>query len=133
MKIKKLLIVLSLLSTVIDVNAQPATEKMFKEMILNLPNYKSKPGTNFTLVFSQFSISKPVKWTMEYGNNPSQDKNTKVYKVIADFTLTQETYNTQSGKKYSTDIKKHRRPYNFYIDRSGNWVCVPVGLSSGYY
>ena len=127
------LVSIAFLFTVAVVHAQPPSEKLFKEMILRLPNYTSQPGTNFTIVFNQFIISKPVTWTMEYGYNAAQDKNTKVYKVIAGFTLYTETYNTQSGQKYSSTSKKYRRPYNFYIDKTKNWVCTPVGLSSGYY
>lgn len=114
-------------------SAQPASEKLFKEMILNLPNYQSQPGKNVTLKFNEFKIAKPVSWTMEYGNNAALDKNTKIYKVIAGFTLYEETFNTASGQKYSSSSKKYRRPYHFYIDRNNNWVCIPVGLSGGFY
>lgn len=129
----KKLFVLFILFSSATINAQPASEKLFKEMILNLPNYQSQPGTNLTLTFHEFNIAKPVSWTMEYGNNPGQDKNTKVYKVTAGFTLFKETFNTATGQKYSSSSKKYRRPYHFYIDRTKYWVCVPVGLSSGFY
>lgn len=127
-----LLFILILFSSVF-VAAQPPSEKLFKEMITNLPNYQSQPGTNFSLTFNEFSISKPIRWTMEYGNNAGEDKNTKIYKVIARFTLFQETYNTKSGQKYSSSSKEYKRPYNFYIDKTNHWKCVPVGLSGGYY
>ena len=45
----------------------------------------------------EFKIFKPVSWTMEYGNNAREDKNTKVYKVITKFNLTTENFNTVAG------------------------------------
>ena len=87
------LIIIILFSSVF-VAAQAPSEKLFKEMIKNLPNYQSQPGTNVSLTFNEFSISKPISWTMEYGYSAAEDKNTKIYKVIARFTLFKETYNT---------------------------------------
>ncbi len=58
--------------------AQSANENLFKKMITNLPNYQSVPGTKRILTIHEFNTAKPVNWTMEYGNNPGADNNTKV-------------------------------------------------------
>ena len=125
-----LLLLSSLLFNLI-VQAQGPSEKFVKEKITQL--YSSIEGERRTVSFNEVKIGKPVNWTMEFGNNPSQDKNTKVYKVIATFTVNRQTYNTASGKIYNTTAKDYRRPYNFYIDRTGNWICSPGGLSNGMY
>ncbi len=130
---KKFLLSLIIISGSVIVNAQPASEKLFKEMISNMPNYQSSPGTSLSLVFQEFSMSKPVQRTLEYGYNKASDKSTKVYKVIARFSLSTQTYNTATGKKYSFSTKEYRRPYDFYTDKNNRWVCVPVGLSKGFY
>ena len=112
-------------------HAQAPTEKFVKEKISSL--YLSVEGERRSVDFKEVKIGKPVRWTMEFGNSPDADKNTKVYKVIATFTVNRQTYNTASGKIYSTTAKDHRRPYHFYIDKTGEWICNPVGLSNGMY
>ena len=112
---------------------QPASEKMFKEMIVNRPNHLSSPGANRNITFHEFQMAKPVSWTMEYGNNANEDKNTKVYKVIAKFTLTTENFNTATGQKYQGSVKEYRRPYNFFVDKKGYWVCMALGLTKDMY
>ncbi|MCW3079424.1 hypothetical protein [Segetibacter sp.] len=111
----------------------PASEKLFKEMIVNRPNHLSQPGSNRTITFQEFTISRPVARTMEYGNSTAQDKNTMVYKVIAKFTLTTENYNTATQQKYSSSSKEYRRAYDFYIDKNNKWVCMALGLEKGLY
>ena len=127
----KLLLLLSGILFITSLQAQKPSEKFVKEKISEL--YPSVEGERRSVVFKEVKIGRPVKWTMEFGNNPGADKNTKVYKVIASFTVNRQTFNTASGKIYSTTAKKHRRPYDFYIDTTGSWVCVPQGLSGGMY
>lgn len=127
----KLLFLLSGILFITNLQAQTPSEKFVKEKISEL--YPSVEGEKRSVDFKEIKIGKPVNWTMEYGNNPAADKNTKVYKVIASFTVNKQTYNTATGKIYSTTAKNYKRPYNFYIDRTGSWVCTPLGLSGGMY
>jgi CRISPR/Cas system-associated endonuclease/helicase Cas3 len=129
----KLLLLLSCILSISTLHAQAPGEKLVKDKITNLAHHLSKEGERRSVTFKEVKIGKPVNWTMEYGNNPAADKNTKVYKVIATFTVNRQTYNTASGKVYSTTATDYKRPYNFYIDRTGNWVCTPLGLSNGMY
>lgn len=112
---------------------EPPSEKLFKQMIATRPNHLSQPGATRTVTFHEFQISKPTSWTMEFGNNPAEDKNTKVYKVIARFTLSTDNFNTGTGQKYPPSSKEYKRAYNFYIDKSNKWVCMALGLSKGLY
>ena len=128
-----LLLLLVFISTSSFRDPAPASEKLFKEMIVNRPNHLSQPGANRTVTFHEFIISKPVRRTMEFGNNASEDKNTMVYKVIAKFTLTTENFNTATNQKYPTSTKEYRRAYDFYIDRNNKWVCMALGLSKDLY
>jgi CRISPR/Cas system-associated endonuclease/helicase Cas3 len=127
----KLVFLLSAILLVTGLQAQAPSEKFVKQKISEL--YPNVEGERRSVDFKEIKIGKPVKWTMEYGNNPGADKNTKVYKVIATFTVNRQTFNTASGKIYSTTAKDHKRPYDFYIDRTGSWVCSPLGLSGGMY
>ena len=129
----KFILLLSSLLLSFSLFAQAPSEKFVKEKIANLAHHLSTEGERRSVTFKQVIIGKPVKWTMEYGNNPAADKNTKVYKVIATFTVNRQTYNTASGKIYSTTAKEYKRPYDFYIDKTGNWICNPTGLSNGMY
>lgn len=127
----KLIFLLSGILFINSLQAQTPSEIFVKEKISQL--YPNVEGERRSVDFKEIKIGKPVKWTMEYGNNPAADKNTKVYKVVAIFTVNRQTFNTASGKIYSTTAKNYKRTYDFYIDRTGNWVCVPLGLSGGMY
>ena len=127
----KLIFLLSGILFITSLQAQTPSEKFVKEKISEL--YPSVEGERRSVDFKEIKIGKPVKWTMEYGNNPAADKNTKVFKVIASFAVNRQTFNTASGKIYSTTATNYKRPYDFYIDRTGSWVCIPLGLSSGMY
>ena len=127
------LLLLLLISTSSFTPPAPASEKLFKEMIVNRPNHLSQPGSKRLLTFQEFKLSKPVRRTMEYGNNAGQDKNTMVYKVIAKFTLSTTTYNTATNKQYSSTAKEYRRAYDFYIDKNDKWVCMALGVEKGMY
>ena len=112
---------------------QPASEKLFKEMIANRPNHLSSPGASRTVTFHEFAIGKPVSWTMEYGNNKNEDKNTKVYKVIARFTLSTDNFNMGTGQKYPSSGKEYKRAYIFYVDKNNKWICMALGLTKDLY
>lgn len=127
------LLLLLLIGASSFIDPAPASEKLFKEMIVNRPNHLSQPGERRSITFQEFIISKPVRRTMEYGNNVAKDKNTMVYKVIARFTLSTQTYNTATNKQYSSSSKEYRRAYDFYIDKSNQWTCVALGLEKGLY
>ena len=114
-------------------NPEPAGEKLFKQMIANRPNHLSSPGATRTVTFHEFTIGKPVTRTMEYGNTPGADKKTKVYHVIARFTLDTDNFNTVTGQKYPSSRKEYRRPYEFYLDKSDKWVCMALGLTKEMY
>jgi hypothetical protein len=132
MKVTLLLLVLFAGISAIAKPEAPS-EKLFKQMIVNRPNHLSQPGATRTITFHEFQIFKPTTWTMEYGNNPGEDKNTKVYKVIAHFTLSTDNFNTGTGQKYPPSSKEYKRAYHFYIDKSNQWVCMALGLSKGLY
>lgn len=127
------LLLLLLISTTSFKDPAPASEKLFKEMIVNRPNHLSQPGQKRSLTFQEFLISKPVRRTLEYGNNAAKDKNTLVYKVIARFTLTTQSFNTATNQQYSLTSKEYRRAYDFYIDRNNQWTCMALGLEKGLY
>jgi len=112
---------------------EPASEKLFKQMIVNRPNHTSSPGATRTVTFHEFSIGKPFIRTMEYGNTPGADKKVKVYAVIARFTLDTDNQNTVTGQKYPSSRKEYRRPYEFYVDKTNQWVCVATGLTKEMY
>jgi hypothetical protein len=128
-----LLLLLVVISTSSFKDPPPASEKLFKEMIVNRPNHLSQPGATRTVTFHEFIMDRPVRRTMEYGNNTAEDKNTMVYKVIAKFTLFTENYNTATHQKYPSSSKEYRRAYDFYVDKNNKWVCMALGLSKGLY
>lgn len=130
---KSILLLLLVVATSSFIKPEPASEKLFKEMIVNRPNHLSQPGAKRSIQFHEFQIGKPVNWTMEFGNSPNTDKNTKVYKVIARFTLTTEHYNTVTNQTYPASSKEYRRAYNFYIDKKNEWVCMALGTGAGLY
>ncbi|MDB5191578.1 MAG: hypothetical protein JWQ96_1141 [Segetibacter sp.] len=128
-----LIFLLACCCTSIFANPEPPSEKLFRQMIVNRPNHLSQPGAKRTVTIHELQVSKPTNWTMEFGNNPAADKNTKVYKVICRFTIVTENYNTVTAQKYSVDTKEYKRAYNFYIDRSNKWVCMALGLTKDLY
>jgi hypothetical protein len=101
----------------------PASEALFKRMLLERPEYASSPGRKNTLTIDEFHIAKPVRWTMEYGENPAQDKNTLVYKVRARYTVQSENINTVTGQRYPATSREYRRHFNYYVNRSGRWIA----------
>lgn len=127
------LLLLLLISATSFKDPAPASEKLFKKMIMNRPNHLSQPGEKRSLTFQEFLIAKPVRRTLEYDNNPAKDKNTIVYRVIARFTLTTQSYNTATNQQYSLTSKDYRRAYDFYIDRNNEWTCMALGLETGLY
>ena len=104
-------------------SAPPASDSLFRRMLLERPEYASSPGKTVTLAIHEFHVAKPVRWTMEYGQNPAQDKNTLVYKVRARYTVQSENINTVTGQRYPATSREYRRQFNYFVNRSGRWVA----------
>lgn len=105
----------------------PASETLFRRMLVERPDYASSPGKTTTLTIQEFHVDRPVRWTMEYGQNPAQDKNTLVYKVRARYTVHAENFNTVTGQRYPPSSREYRRQFNYYVNRQGRWVAEMTG------
>ena len=108
----------------------PASEALFRRMLLERPDYASSPGKENTLIIQEFKVEKPVRWTMEYGDNPAQDKNTMVYKVQARYTVRSRNFNTGTGQTYPPSSRDYCRRFNYFVDRSGRWVAQMTGTTA---
>lgn len=113
--------------------AAPASEALFRRMLMERPDYASQPGQNNTVTIQEFHIARPVRWTMEFGQNPTQDRNTMVYRVRARYTVHTVTFNTATGQRYSSSSREYRRWFNYYIDRRGQWVGMMTGTTSDWH
>ena len=112
--------------------AAPASEALFRGMLQERPEYASSPGKTTTLTIQEFHIAKPVRWTMEYGDNAAQDKNTLVYKVRARYTVQAEHVNTVTGQRYPPSTREYRRAFNYYVNRGGRWVAEMAGTTADW-
>jgi hypothetical protein len=113
--------------------AAPASEAMFRRMLLERPEYASAPGRKNTLTIQEFHVAKPVRWTMEFGQNPAQDKNTLVYKVRARYTVQSENFNTVTGQRYPASAREYKRQFNYFVDRGGRWVAQMAGTTADWH
>lgn len=110
-----------------------AREEMFKTMLRKRPDYMNSPGKKLSMTIHEFHIAPPVRWTMEYGNSPAQDKNTLVYKVKARYTIRTENFNTVTGKQYPPSSKEYKRRFNYYVDRKCKWVAEMTGTTADWH
>ena len=110
-------------------SAPPASDSLFRRMLLERPEYASSPGRTVTLTIHEFHVAKPVRSPTEPGPSPAQDRNTLVYKVRARYTVHSENINTVTGERYPVTSRDYRRHFNYYMNRSGRWVAE-VGPST---
>ncbi len=110
----------------------PASEALFRRMLMERPEYASQPGKTTTLTIHEFYVDRPVRWTMEYGENSTQDKNTLVYRVRARYTVSSDNVNTVTGQRYPPSSREYKRRFNYYIDRSGRWVAQMAGTTADW-
>ncbi len=112
--------------------APPASEALFRRMLTERPDYGSSPGTTRTVTIHEFHVARPVRWTQEFGNNPSQDRTTMVYRVRARYTVSSQSFNTATGQRYSDSSREYRRWFNYYLDR-GRWVAQMTGTTADWH
>ncbi|HEX8430161.1 MAG TPA: hypothetical protein VF625_02695 [Longimicrobium sp.] len=111
----------------------PASEALFKRMLLERPDYASQPGRTTTVTIHEFHIERPVRWTMEYGQNPAQDRNTLVYRVRARYTVHSDNFNTATGRRYPPSSQEYRRRFNYYVGRNGRWTAEMTGTTADWH